>query len=591
MKKFSYYLLLSFLFATLIFIPSCTSDNAADGVKGDSEPFSVSSRLRSEPDRLNPILTADAGALQVIYKLFPTLLDRDPFTLGLKPMLAKTMPTMEILKEGEYEGDATHKFTYEILDEAVWDNGKPVLASDYLFTLKAVLNPEVGGAAGQYRGLLHFIKDLKIDPKNPKKFSVYVKGAFRSESGSGFYVLPEHVYDPTSIMRNFELKDLADKKAFEKIKDDPRLKEFGTLLMDAKYSRDIVESCGAYKLVSWTSDQEIVLEKKKNWWGDKLAGKNPSLTANPDKLIFKIIKDETAAITAMKDGSLDIVSSLTATGFDDVKNGNLADKFNFITPVRAFYSYMGINTKRPHLSDKRVRQAIAHVIDTDKIIETLQNGYATKIASFIQPDASYNNNKLKPIAFNIEKAKSLLAEAGWKDSNGDGIVDKMINGKRMELVVKPMSTSGATIAPALTSLIAENAKKAGILFELETMDATKMRANLASRNFDAWFAGAGFDLDDYDPYQLFHTDSDNPKGANRAGFGNAASDAIIKEIRETDNQSRRVELYHQLQEMVYDEQPIVFLYSPQDRIIAQKHLKNVITSGRFPGYFENYFER
>ena len=588
MKKFSYYFIP--LIAILFFIPSCTSDKPTDGVKEDQGSFEISSRLRSEPDRLNPIMTADAGALQVIYKLFPSLLDRDPFTLKLTPMLVKEMPTIEALKEGEYDGDATHKFTYELLDEAVWDNGKPVLATDYLFTLKAVFNPEVTGA-GMFRGILPFIKDLKIDTDNPKRFSVYVKGAFRAEAGSAFYVLPEHIYDPTAIMRNFELKDLTDKKAYEKIKDDPRLKEFGTAMMDVKYSRDVVESCGAYKLLSWTTDQEIVIEKKKNWWGDKLAEKNPSLTANPDKITFKIIKDETAAITAMKDGSLDVVSSLTATGFEDVKNGNLADQFNFYMPRKSSYSYMGINTKRPHLSDKKVRQAIAHVVDVDKIIKTLQKGHAQQVVSFIEPDAPYNNNKLKPIAFDIEKAKTLLAEAGWKDSNGDGVVDKMINGKRTELVVKTMATPASTIAPALTSLIGEDSKKAGILFELETIDVSKLRENLAKRNFDAWFAGSAFDLDDYDPYQIFHTDSDNPKGANRAGFGNAASDAMIMEIRETDNPVRRVELYHQLQEMVYDEQPIVFLYIPKDRIITSKDLENVKTSARYPGYFENYFTR
>jgi len=590
MKKFSYYFVLSLLTSILFFTSSCTTDKAADGVNEDKGPFELSSRLRSEPDRLNPILTADAGALQINYKIFPTLLDRDPFTLKLTPMLVKEMPTVELLKEGDYDGDATHRFIYELLDEAVWDNGKPVLASDYLFTLKAVFNPEVTGA-GMFRGILPFIKDLKIDPNNPKKFSVYVKGVFRAAAGTGFYVIPEHIYDPKSIMRNFELKDLTNKDAYQKIKDDPRLKEFGTAMMDTKYSRDVVESCGPYKFVSWTTDQEIVIEKKKDWWGDKLASKNPSLTANPDKIIFKIIKDETAALTAMKDGSLDVVSALTVSGFDDVKNGNLADQFDFHMPLKSSYSYMGMNTKRDKLSDRRVRQAIAHVIDVKNIIETLQKGNANTIASFLQPKVAYNNNDLKPIALDIEKAKSLLADAGWKDTNADGVVDKMINGKRTELNIKIMSTPGSTIAPALTSLIAENAKKAGILFELEKIDVAKFRENLSKRNFDAWFAGSGFDLDEYDPYQLFHTDSDNPKGGNRFGFGNATSDAIITEIRETDNPARRVELYHQLQEIVYDEQPIVFLYQPKDRIISSKRLKNVNTSARYPGYFENYFEK
>ncbi len=588
MKKFSHYFIL--LTAILFFIPSCTPDKDTNAGKEDQGPFELSSRLRSEPDRLNPIMTGDAGALHVNYKIFPSLLDKDPFSLELTPMLAKARPTLEVLKKGEYDGDATHKFTFEILDEAVWDNGKPVLASDYLFTLKAIFNPEVTGAE-MFRGIMPFIKDMIIDADNPKKFSVYVKGVFRSESGAGFYILPEHVYDPKSIMRNFKLRNLIDKKAYEKIKDDPRLKEFGTHFMDPKYSREVIESCGAYKFVSWTTDQEIVLEKKKNWWGDKLASKNPALTAVPDKITFKIIKDETAALTAMKDGALDIAGALTVSGYEDVKNGNLADQFNFYTPVRALYSYLGLNTKRPHLSDKRVRRAIAHVTDVDEIIKVLQKGDAEQLVSFLEPDAPYNNNNLKPIPFDIEKAKSLLAEAGWKDSNGDGIVDKKINGQSTELIVKILATPASTNAPPLASLLAESAKKAGIRFELEIVDASRIREVLAKRDFDAWFAAVGWDLEEYDPYQLFHTDSDTPEGRNRAGFGNAASNAVIEEIRSTDNPTRRVELYHQLQEMVYDEQPIVFLYVPKDRIITSKRLDNVKTSMRYPAYFENYFTR
>ena len=395
MKKINYLQLSVLLVSICFFLTGCTSDKTAEEGVSEKGPLVITSRLRAEPNGIRPLMAITTSELQVVYKIFPSLLAPDPFTLELSPMLAKEMPEAIKLKAGEYDGDADYKYTFEILDEAVWDNGEPVLAEDYLFTLKALFNPHVTGAV-PYRGALHFIKDLKIDATNPKKFDIYVKGLFRTALGSGFYILPEYVYDPEKLMRNFELADLTNPERLKKVESDERLKDFGEAYMDPKNSHEVVESCGPYKLASWSPEQEIILEKKKDWWGDKLVDKYPLLTANPAKLIFKFIPDETAAIAALKGGQIDIASKLSPSGFTDFRDGNLKDQFNFYTPDLNLYMYMALNTKRPKLSDKRVRRAIAHLVDVDEIIKSVQLDFATPAITPILKNADYYNKNLKP---------------------------------------------------------------------------------------------------------------------------------------------------------------------------------------------------
>lgn len=571
--------LLSFLF-----FPGCTGDKPAD--TSDEEPIIVRSRLRSNPDKLNPILTTKSHSLQIVNMIFPSLLNYDPTTNELSPMLAKARPEMELITEGPYKGGAA--YTYEILDEAVWDNGKPVLASDYLFTLKALFTPKIGADA--YQGLLIFIRDFKIDPDNPKRFTVYTDRTFRSEPGSGFYVYPEHAYDSTGIMRKFAFTDLTDPEKRDALADNPDIIAFRTAFNTyGSNDETLIESCGAYRVVEWEHDRHVIIEKKENWWGDKLVDQYPLLAAYPDEIIFKVMKDNVAAITAMKDGQLDIIADLPTPAYKEFQQSEAAKDINFHAAERMAYMYVGMNSRRPFLNDKRVRRALAHLTDVDEIIETVQQGMAVPSISPYPANASYNNKSLPRILFDVEKAKSLLQEAGWKDSDGDGIVDKVIDGKKTDMTIGVTITS-SEVSTNILAIITEDAKKAGVNYTPNIVTAQVLFGEvLPTRNFDAYMLASIFDLDLYDPGQLWHTSSDTPSGGNRVGFGDSKSDAIIDEIRTTTDEAHRKDLYFELQDIIYEEQPIIFLYKPLHRIVIHKKFKHATTTLRSPGYLENTF--
>ena len=586
------------LFLTLLCIglfvtTSCKTDTKGDvntdpGKEVIKEEFTVVVRLRAEPDRLNPMLTTRGFSTQVCFYMFPTILDYDPFTEKLSPVLAKSRPVVEEITEGERKGWT--KYSYEILDEAVWDDGSPVTGKDYLFTMKTLFNPHVG--SGPYRPYLSLIKDIVLDPENPKKYTVFTDVKYiKAEFATGLFIYPQYKYDSGKVMDAYTYTDICNPEKDEEHKNDETLKSFGETFNSAKYSRDpeYVGGCGAYKLEEWVEGERIVLVKKDNWWGDKLKDKYPMLTANPKRIVFRPIPDATTAITMMKNQELDVITAVPDAQFDEFKDSEIGQQnFNFHTPDAFLYNYFGLNTKRVKLSDKRVRRALAHLFDVDEVFKSVAP-YANPIIGPFHPSRSYYNKELKNIKFDVEKAKQLLSEAGWTDSNNNGTVDKKIDGQLVELELDHMITTNNRVSTSLALIFQNGAKRAGVKINVVEKDPAALFAQLKTRDFDIFALASSAELSIDDPKQFFHTDSDTPSGQNRFGFGNAESDQLIENIRSELDQTKRDELFRKLQEIIYDEQPMIFLYGTKDRMVIDKKFEGVKTTLKKPGFYVNYW--
>jgi len=264
------------------------------------------------------------------------------------------------------------------------------------------------------------------------------------------------------------------------------------------------------------------------------------------------------------------------------------ERLNFYSPLTYGIYYMGINSNRPKLADKRVRKAIAHLIDADKIISDVIYGYGSRIVGPIHPNRKYFNSDLKPVELNVEKAIQLLKEAGWEDTNSNGTVDKMIDGERTELVLDYRASSGG-IGEKIGLIFLPNAKRAGVGINIITENYNNLRKELERRDYDLFVAGWNQDPSLNDLYQTWHTDNDTPKGGNKFGFGTEESDDLIEKIRTQMSTEERTKLYHRVQEIIYDEQPCVFLYAAKGRMAINKKFEYT-PSTRKPGVFENEFK-
>ena len=592
MKKITFKLIPKFLFLfSILLFSQCVGE---DKKPKDDEPLTVTTRIRAEPDRLIPLLTTRGWSLQIANILYPTLMEYDPNSLILSPKLAKARPEVSPITEGEYEGGVA--YTYEILNEAVWDNGQPVIAKDYVFSLKALFNPKLTTGAGVYRLYLDMIKDVSIDPDNPQKFTVYTDRPYiRSEYACGFYVFPEYAFDPKGLLKDFALSDLTNsEKAAKLAESDPRLAQFAEEFSDPSFSNDPknIVSCGAYYVEEWLPEERVILKKKENWWGNDLFKDYPQLTANPDRIIFKPIPDATTALSLLSDQSLDAMNFVPNSQFVKAReNEQLTKNYNFYTPNTSIYNYFGLNTKSPKLSDKRVRKALAYALDVKEIIKTVKYGMASPIASPVPPYLSFYHKGLKPIPLDIDKARTLLDEAGWKDSNNNGIRDKKIDGKLTELELTFLITPRNEDSNNMGLIFQESAKKAGIKIVITPKESNKMRDDRNKGNFEIFAAGSALDSGLYDPFQTWHTKAAFPNGSNVYGFGNAKSDALIDNIRKTLDESERTKMYMEFQELLYDEVPVLFVYNAQDRVIIHKRLENAKPVKAYPAIRENYFAR
>lgn len=575
--------------------PGCKTDpKTSTETKAEDEKFTVVSRIRGEPDRLSPILTTRSWSLRVATKMIPSLAEYDPLTTELKPMLIKDVPREFVVEDGPYAGNTAYEM--EFLDEAVWDNGQPITAADYIFSLKVIFNPKITVGVPVYRSYFGNIKDVVVDPDNPKKFVVYSKGKYTRAQYivAAFYLYPEYHYDPKGLMKEVQLSDLANPDKAEKIaEENPGLEQFATQFLEDKYARTPGEVVGAgpYQLEEWQAGERIVLKKKENWWGDQLADKYTMLTAKPDRLVYKPIKDANAAIALAKSGGLDVLSRLPTDQFLQMKEDPaIAEQFYFLTPPTTTYNYIGVNTSQPILSDKKIRQALAYTVNTSEIIKTINQGMGQKIVSPIPPFRPNYNKDLEPYDLNVEKAKSLLAEAGWKDTNRNGIVDKKINGKQTELTLEMMTLAGIIVAEQTAIMMKADAKKAGINIELVPLEAKKMIGDRNKGNFDLFMLAAVPDMGVYDPRQSWHSESSYPSGSNYYGFGSQKTDALIAEINATLEPEAQQKLFYEFQEILHDEVPVIFLYNTTDRIMQSKKFKKMPEMIRSPNVFEEYFE-
>lgn len=575
------------LFA-LVVVSACSP--GCNPTEKDKTTDVVNIRLESAPNNLNGYLTSSAYSLYVCNQIFQTLGNLDPKSLEMKPLLAKSIPTVRNVTEGTYKGSLAYDF--EIQDGAQWDNGTPVTANDVIFTLKIIFHP--GLPTQNWSSFFQALQAVDVDPANPKKFTVYFKEYYMLalETMCQFFVYPAYNYDPNNRLADIPLSDFLDK---DKIKalgaSDNNLKTFADEFNQGKFAYDpaAVTGSGPYRLES-VNDQAATLIKKDNWWGDKASSSAPLLAAYPQKLVYKVVTSEPIAENMLQTGELDIVTGLNASNFVKLQSDTAwTNKYDFITSGSIQYARWLLNLRSPKLSDVRVRRALAQVVDYDYAMKTVLQGLAQRIVGPVNPAKPYYADKLKPYTMNIAAARQLLAEAGWTDTNNDGTVDKVINNKRVEMIIDLEAPTANKINELVANSLHETALQAGVKINVIGVDISKISADTKSGNFESALLGSQLYPGHVELYSRFHSASLSPAGDNRTGFANARIDSLIVAVRTTPDEDARKNLYGEIQKILYEEMPEIPLYAPLQRVIVAKKFDYVLTNNR-PGYYEQMFK-
>jgi len=559
------------------------------GKKKPRAPEEVTVRTDSAPNNLNLFLNGGhAPSTFVSRQMMPSLGDLDPKTLEMKPILVKAIPEVRTVADGPRKGQFAYDF--EIIPEAVWDNGAPVTAKDVEFTFKLVFLP---GLPEVYRGYLTQLSGIEIDPANPKKFSFYFNSFYilSNETICSTPIYPAYNYDPNNRLAKVSLNDLLDPTKTVTLSADENLKAFVTEFGQPKYANDpnAISGCGPYRL-ELMNEQGAVLVKKQNWWGDKVAEQYPMLAAYPKKLIYKVIKDDLTLENQIKNGELDLIGGvINPVKFLEMKaNDSLTAKYDFFTVGSTQYNRWVLNHRNPILADVQVRRALSHVVDYDYFVNQVNRGLARRITGPMHPDKPYYAKDLPLPDFNIAKARTILEKAGWTDTDGNGILDKVINGTRQQLSFKLMAATSVKTNELFANSLKESARQAGIDLVVASTDLSVMSADTRSGNFDSALLGVALFPGQVEYYQRFHSKSLSPAGDNRAGYISAKADSLIEAIRVQPDVAKRNALYLQVQQVFYDELPEIVLFAPLQRIIISKKFVPGLESANRPGYYEQF---
>lgn len=549
-----------YLFCLLVFISACVK-------KRDLTQNSVIVHLSSNPNGLhitNDISTYRAFIYEYTQK---TLVRLDIRTLQLIPIVAKRLP----------EVDSTGTiYTYTLREDVKWDDGSLITVEDVIFSAKMQIAPLTNNPQmkGNYLGV---IKDVIADSlPNRVHLIAHSKHRGNPEVFTEVYLMQKKNWDPNNLTDELSFDDCYN----EKFEPSKKLQEWFDDFNNPEKSKlpKWLGGLGPYKITEWVDDNYIKLEKKNNWWGDSdtlMQNQN-----NPDEIIFRIIKDENALYYALRNENVDAVNRIGLTKLIKLQQHEyFNEKYLSKFTDQFAYNYIGLNMKPDGIehknifSDKSVRVAFAHVVPVDDIIKVLYKGKAIRQNSYVSPLKKDCNRKLKPVEFNIVLAKKILKDAGWKDTDGDNILDKKINGEKVKLSFKLNYMSEASPSHEMCLMIKEEAYKAGIEIIPNPMDFSLFYEKAFTHDFDAimgaWQQTATYE----DPTQLFHTSQWANFGANFCGFGNAKTDSLISVVNAQLDEEKYLEKVFELQKIIADEMPYIFLYTPKGRVAVHRRFK------------------
>jgi ABC-type transport system substrate-binding protein len=502
----------------------------------------------ADPESLNYITSTDGGAQEILGYVYEQLTVLDPYTLQRIPWIAEALPIV-----------SPDHLTYDfrLNRKATFSDGRPVTGADFIFYLKTLKNPYIPNAPIQAAYYADVDRAELIDGDPYRLRVVMTKPYFKADQIIGEMIaLPKHIWDP---------QGLTDRMSWEELNQgDPRRNQAMKMFADSYsetykgLSKDYIIGSGPYRFQFWGRNDKVVLTRNENYWNsDHRYGKQ-----YPDKIIWRTIQDYNAALIALKKGEVDFIPSLPKAQYVYAKREFEASHLRPAEYDYPTYNYVGYNARKPLFSDKRVRQALAHAIDRDAIIKALYFGMARPVQSPIYYRRPEYDSTLPIINYDLAQAKRLLAAAGWVDHDGDGILDKTIQGKKTSFKFTLISVTGNQTASRIANIFADALKKIGIDATSSALDWALLLSRERKGDYDAFIGGWAMDVSEADQYQLWHSKSIG-SGSNYVFFANPRADRIIEQIRQEFDPEKRKVLYREFQKIIYDEQPYTFLVSPR----------------------------
>ncbi len=448
---------------------------------------------------LNPVLAQDSASSDINSLVFNGLIK---YNRDLQGFVGDLAESWEIRPGPEPE------ITFYLRRGVLWHDGKPFSAEDVKFTFDKIMDEKTQTVR---RSDYELVK--KVEVVDPYTFRVIYRQPFSPGLGTwGIGILPKHLLEKEDINTS-------------------------------SFNRNPVGT-GPFRFVEWVSDEKIVLEANPRYFEGR-----PHL----DRIIYRIIPETSLSEMELLTKGVDHYGVLP----HQYRRMSEIPFLKIYSQPSLAYTYIGYNLRNPLFQDKRVRRALTHAIHREEIVQYVLYGFGRMISGPFPSHLWYYNPNVKPLPYDPEKAKKLLAEAGWRDTDGDGVLDKEGKPFRFKLI----TNSGNDIRRDVGVLVQRQLRELGIDVIFETYEWSVFLKNfINAKHFDACILGWSLSPDP-DDYMIWHS-SQIEKGFNFISYVNPEADRLWEEGRKEYDLERRRKIYWRIHELIAEDQPYTFLFSP-----------------------------
>lgn len=534
-KLFSGIILSAFILLAL-FLVQCSRQN------GNSK-YHVVVGIPADVSTFNPLFAFDVqegNIIDLLYlKLFNEKWNDSLGVIEFEPMLAENYT---VSRDSNY-------ITIILRDNLKWSDGQPLTADDIVFSFDVYSDPKVNSRLYGLFNNFFSLDDLHIDSQksfkknSDKSLTIYFKSYTDfTLLDLNFAVLPSHIFN--------------------------------------KYSREELQTAaanfnpvtsGPYKLLKWNRDQNIQLAADSTCY----------LFSNDmiQNIVFKIIPDEYSMINQLKNGEIDIIEDLKSEKVKDLKD---ASNVSLGSIKGRNYDYIGWNNLdqvefakkqiKPNkfFGSPKVRKALSLAINRNELFASIIGKYGMIYTSPISPlFKSYYDSSLSSAGYNPDMAKKILAEEGWIDNDGDGLLEK----GNLKFKFKLFTNTGNSVRQYSATVIKNNLRAIGVEAEVIFVEKNELIDGLVNKKYDAFLSGWTVPIpDNLDNFQ-------NPLSENGvinfSGYYNPEVDALLKEIKPSTSQSRKNEIFKKVNQILSEDEPVTLLFWDDNIVAFNKRIENI----------------
>ena len=444
-----------------------------------------------------------------------------------------------------------------IRDDLRWSDGRPITAHDVAFSYKVIMDervpvPAVRSGTDQLRGV-HAYDDRTIVffHREPLATNVW---------NINFPVIPRHVYEDTW-------------------EDDPTLKDSSKHVeLEAR------PVCGGpYEIVTRVRGQEIMLRAREGW--HTVAGKQVRDKPFFHEIRFRILEDPNTALLALKKGEIDEMALTPEQWTTQTTGADYYAKNTKATAPEWVSFHFAWNTKSPFFTDRRVRRAMSYAFDHERMLETICHGLYSPCTGVFHPTAWMATKKpLEAYRQDLDRAETLLDEAGWIDRDNDGLRDREIDGRSVPFEFTVVC-SQQPMAQEICTLLQQSLDRIGVRVNVKPTEFTVLQQLLLENRFDAAFGGWGTGTDPDTSENIWATNA----GRNFGSYSNPEVDRLFVEGRTEVDRAKRAEKYSRIHELLWEDQPYTWLYWRNSFYGFSKDLRGYVFSPRGPFHYSPGF--